>query len=455
MTHTTDEVHEFLEAASAPLEGGHASGTLERAEALLAAHPDLAGSDICTAAVLGDDAAVRRFLAATPGLASAKGGPHGWDPLTYLCFSRYLKLDRARSGGFVRAATALLDAGADANSGWFEPNHQPKPTFESVLYGAAGIAHHAPLTQLLLERGGDPNDDETPYHTPESYDNDALKVLVESGKVSADNLVMMLIRKHDWHDLDGARYLLERGADPNHQRHWGFTALHHAIARDNRVEIITLLLDHGADPLRAQDGRTAVAMAARRGRSDILALFRSRGVSLELDGIDRLLAACALDDGAAIEAIQGREPRLVTELLALDGKVLAEFAGNGNTAGVRRLLDLGVKPGAVFESGDGYWEIAPRSTALHVAAWRMRPDTLKVLLARGAPVEAQDGRGRTPLALAVSACVDSYWAERRTPESVAVLLAAGARAQDIAYPTGYAEVDVLLHANRTTPGATG
>src|SRR5438093_2246434 len=32
-----------------------------------------------------------------PGSAAAKGGPRGWDALTHLCFSRYLKLDRARS----------------------------------------------------------------------------------------------------------------------------------------------------------------------------------------------------------------------------------------------------------------------------------------------------------------------------------------------------------------------
>ena len=114
----------------------------------------------------------------------------------------------------------------------------------------------------------------------------------------------MLIRKHDWHDLDGVAYLLDHGADPNHQRHWGFTALHHAIARDNQIEIITLLMDHGADPQRAQEGRTAVAMAARRGRGDILKLFQDRGTSMALDGVDRLIAACALDDDAAIDAIR-------------------------------------------------------------------------------------------------------------------------------------------------------
>ena len=43
------------------------------------------------------------------------------------------------------------------------------------------------LTRLLLERGADPNDDdETPYHAPETYNNEAAQaVLVESGKLNA------------------------------------------------------------------------------------------------------------------------------------------------------------------------------------------------------------------------------------------------------------------------------
>src|SRR2546425_89198 len=156
-------------------------GSLEHAEAILAAHPEVASSDIHTAAILGDDAAVRRFLELDPRTATAKGGPLGWDALTHLCFSRYLRLDRARSDGFVRAATALLDAGASANTGWYEMNHRPDPEWESALYGAAGVAHHADLTRLLLERGADPNDEETPYHAPETYDNGVLQALVDSG----------------------------------------------------------------------------------------------------------------------------------------------------------------------------------------------------------------------------------------------------------------------------------
>ena len=452
MTSPADPILAFLEAACVPRDTWHATGTLERAELLLAAHPEVASSDIYTAAVLGDDATVRRFLATDPLLSTAKGGPYGWDALTHLCFSRYLKLDRSRSDGFLRAATALLNAGASPNTGWFEGNHEPNPVWESALYGAAGVAHHAPLTRLLLERGADPNDDETPYHAPESYDNGALQVLVESGKLTGDNLAVMLIRKHDWHDGVGVEYLLDHGADPNHQRRWGFTALHHGIARDNQLEIIALLLDHGADPSRMQDGLTAVAMAARRGRRDLLELFEQRRVSLPLDGVDRLIAACARSDTAAINTIRQREPVLVEQLLSMGGRLLSEFAGNGNAAGVGNLLDLGVGADAEFEEGDGYWGVAPRSTALHVAAWRMRHDTVRLLLARGAPVEARDGANRTPLALAVRACVDSYWMERRTPESVAALLATGASPASVAYPSGYDEVDALLRRHGAVPG---
>src|SRR5260370_39876729 len=108
-------------------------GSLDRSEAILAAHPEIAGSDIHTAAILGDDAAVRRFLELDPANATAKGGPRGWAALTHLCFSNYLRLDRARTDSFVRAATALLDAGASANTGFFEENHKPQPPLESML----------------------------------------------------------------------------------------------------------------------------------------------------------------------------------------------------------------------------------------------------------------------------------------------------------------------------------
>ena len=438
----------FIDAAGPPRDA-HTSGTLARAEAIRAAHPEVERESIHTAAILGDDAGVRDFLARNPEDATASGGPRGWDALTCLCFSRYLRLDRERAEGFLRAATALLDAGASAMTGWWEPSHQPAPEWESALYGAAGIAHDAALTRLLLEHGADPNDNETVYHTPESYDNDAMKVLVETGRLTPENLALLLIRKHDWHDRDGVAWLLEHGADPRAHRWRGIGPLHHALARDNSLEIITLLLDHGAEPTQASRGSTGVALAARAGRRDVLELFRRRGVDLHLDGADALIAACAMDDTAAVRAIADRQPALVAEVRANASRLLAAFAGTGNAEGIGQLLDLGIDAATRMAEGDGYWDIAAGSTALHVAAWRARPDTVTLLLARGAPVDARDGHGRTPLALAVRACVDSYWVERRSPESVQALLRAGASVRGVPHPSGYDEVDALLAAAAT------
>jgi ankyrin repeat protein len=453
----SNPVAAFIEAACVPRDAPHSSGTLERAEAILAAHPDVASSSIYTAAILGDVVGVRRFLAIDARNATTKGGPYGWDALTHLCFSRYLRMERARSKGFLAAAKALLDAGASANTGWMETSHEPQPEWESAIYGAAGIAQNPELTRLLLERGADPNDGETPYHVVETYDNKVMKILVESGKLNDTSMTTLLLRKADWHDFEAIKWLLEHGADPNRATQWGRTAFHHAVLRDNSSVIIEELLGHGADPklvaerpdLRLRDGlgMSAVAMAARRGRGDLLELMERRSIPIELQGVERLVAACARNDSAKVQAIAAEEPGLVRVLVAQGGKLLAEFAGVGNTDGVRQLLDLGVDVNALTEDGDPYFDIARNSTALHSAAWRARPSTVRLLTERGAKVNVLDGKGRTALALAVRACVDSYWKVRRTPESVQILLEAGATVDGVEFPCGYAPVDELLKAH--------
>jgi len=394
------------------------------------------------AASRGDAATVRRLLAAEPGLARQRDAVNGWDPLTHLCFAEGLRRDPARAAAYLDAARALLDAGANANTGFMKGE-----VFETVLYGAAGIAHDAPLTALLLAHGADPNDDEVTYHTPETHDNAALRALLASDRLTADSLAAMLLRKCDWHDDEGVALLLERGADPNRPTRWGYTALHQAIRRDNRIAIVARLLDDGADPAIEAHGRSGMARAAWDGRADVLRLFLERGSRLALRGAEQLIAACALDDADLVRGF-AHDPALVTAVLDRQAEVLGEFAGIGNTAGLAHLLNLGADIDAASADDDGYWRLAAGSTALHVAAWRMRHDTVRFLIARGAPLDGRDAEGRTALMLAVRACVDSHWQGARSPESVAALLDAGASADGVSLPTGYGAIDELLAAAR-------
>ncbi len=444
-----DPVAAFIEAACTPL-NWHSSVTLDEAETILARYPHVTTASVYSAAILAEEAAVRAWLARDPACATAEGGPRGWDALTHLCFSRYLRLDRSRSDAFVRTARVLVDAGADANTGWIElidhPN--PRPVLESAIYGAAAIAQHMELTRLLLERGADPNDEETPYHVAETQDNSVLKILLESGKLNEQSLGTLLLRKCDWHDSEGVRLVLEHGADPNRITNWGHAALHQAVRRDNDLKIIEYLLDYGGDPsLPNREGNSAIAIAARRGRADALDVFERRGAPMARTGLDALLAACARDQKEAIGSLTEAEPHLRAQLIAHEGILLAGFAGVGNLPGIRNLLHLGVSPSALDREGDGYFGIARQSTALHVAAWRAWPEVVKEMIVRGAPVNALDGQGRTALQLAVKACVDSYWTHRRSPDSVRALLEAGASTDGIELPTGYDEVDTLLRGS--------
>jgi ankyrin repeat protein len=298
---------------------------------------------------------------------------------------------------------------------------------------------------LLLEFGADPNDGETPYHVPETYDNTVMEILLESGKLTELSKSWLLTRKADWHDYAGMKMALDYGADPNLIPHWGNSALQHAVARDDQIEILRLLVERGADPFlpNAKDGRSALQMAARRGRGDFFRVLEEMGVDAMLDGADRLIAACARGDGACATAMAGAEPEFREALLAEGGELLGGFAGVGNTEGVRCLLDLGVPVEALYP-GDAFFDRAKDATALHVAAWHGWPETMRLLIERGTPLDARDGKGRTALQLAVKACTNSYWKDRRRPEWIEVLLEAGASTEGIQVPTGYPEGDLVL-----------
>lgn len=404
-------------------------GPLDEAEAQLAKEPELPFGDIHVAAILGDYPQVRELLAADPALALRTAPPYGGTALVYLCLSKYLR--RGPTADFIRAATALLDAGADPNAGFTAGDD--RGDFETALYGAAGVAHNADLTRLLIERGADPTDGEVVYHSPESDDLGALKVIVETGRLSPVDLSLMLIRKHDWHDPDGVKYLLEHGADPNVP--WGnLFPIHQAVKRDNGPKMIAMLLDHGADPYRQTDGLTAIARAAREGRRDLLELFAARGFDTTLTGVDGFIKDC----------VMGKPVAANDALKALGGTLLTRFAGSGNVKGIEALLDSGIDVNTPFMEGDLYFGIPPGSLPIHVAAWKAYAGTVPLLLARGAAVDIPDANGQTPLLLAVKAATQSYWTWRRTTEGIDALLMAGAALKGVKYPTGYEEADRII-----------
>ena len=127
-----DLIAKFIDAAVSDL---------RRAEEMLAAYPQIADAGFYVALVLGNADGVERALAETPELATSRGGPRNWEPLLYVCFSRF--------GDMVETARVLLRHHADANAAYTPEDLPDNPL--SCLYAATGLNNNPALAHALLE----------------------------------------------------------------------------------------------------------------------------------------------------------------------------------------------------------------------------------------------------------------------------------------------------------------
>ena len=84
---------------------------------------------------------------------------------------------------------------------------------------------------------------------------------------------------------DIAQYLLEQGMDPNHMSWHRLTLLHH-MAASGELEKARLLLDHGADldPIDLEYQSTPLGVAVRFGRPELVTLLLERGADPDTAG---------------------------------------------------------------------------------------------------------------------------------------------------------------------------
>ncbi|MDA2890576.1 hypothetical protein PDG61_06620 [Mycolicibacterium sp. BiH015] len=249
---------------------------------LLAAAPELVNDHIWAAAAANDPDALARQLAAG-ATVTEKGGPLGWEPLLYLCYSRSpaTSLDQT-----LAAATLLLDAGADPDAGYLWRGMSTPFTALTGVFGEGELGPRrqprhpfaADLASLLLERGAHPVDQQALYNRMFRRDNSHLELLFAHGLADAgpspwerrlgeamETRAQMWRRQISWaaehgfserlsmlarHGVDTAGVAVavaDLPADPDILDDNGATALHHA-AWDGDLELIDRLLDAGADP---------------------------------------------------------------------------------------------------------------------------------------------------------------------------------------------------------------
>lgn len=326
------------------------------ARRMLAERPELAGESIFTAAAVGDVAAARRWLDGDPGLANRQGGPHRWEPLLYLAYSR---VDSTAPGhSTLEVARLLLERGADPAAGFLWDGLTSPFT---VLTGAFGGGEGAPpphqfrleLAELLLSAGADANDSQTLYNCGLQPDGDEhLRLLLRHGLGRGDGGV--------W----------PRRLGPTHPTPAQLLQdeLIKAVQHD-RADRVRLLLDHGADP----DGvGTAHPVFGGHSARELSTMY-GHGYFVVDDPVLRFLGACMRADEDAIDA------DFTAAAIARRPQHLITAAALGRTAAVRLMAGLG------FDV-----HLMRRGTALHEAAFEGHLDTVRALVELGADPDLED-----------------------------------------------------------------
>ncbi|MDR1275143.1 MAG: ankyrin repeat domain-containing protein, partial [Candidatus Accumulibacter sp.] len=284
--------------------------------------------------------------------------------------------------------------------------------------------------RLLLEAGADPNGASGPR-----------------GKTPLQQAAF-------YRNIDAARMLLDAGANPALTGRTRESALDIAVGRE-AYDLAMLLLEAGG---LTNDGRGALYALARNTTTDI-ALTRKLVVAV---GAESEAAADAVADSvrhgntATVRTLLdagARGPDTVTTMNAALFAAVTEHPNNARAPRdkpeiVALLLERGANPGARFSASDfGPEEVRRRwssrfgnvwgaveASVLHMAASHGLTQTVALLLAAGAPADATDRRGQTPLYWASSygsLSEDAY--NRGRPErlaacadAAALLLKAGA-----------------------------
>jgi ankyrin repeat protein len=200
-------------------------------------------------------------------------------------------------------------------------------------------------------------------------------------------------------DMEKTRVLLAHGADVNAQSDDARTPLMIAAGRPGNIALVKLLLDHGAEPnptANPPGESSPLIQAALAADPDSMQLLMSRGADLKSPGAGGVALAMALTQGCAkcVDLVLKTNPGKGDFTGALQG--VATFADAGT---VRMLLDRGADVNAFDPTG--------RTALQYAAASELLPvDVVKLLIERGADINARvkheqsKDSGLTPLDLA-------------------------------------------------------
>lgn len=352
----------------------------QRAADMLQVNPDLASTDIWTAACAGNADTVRQLLADDPTLLDQRGGYFDWEPLLYACYSR---LDE---GSTLEVARVLIEAGANPNAHYMWAGQYRF----TALTGAFGEGEMGPVNQpehrdcqalakLLLQAGAHPNDSQALYNRMFTEGSKVLELLLKYGLAAND--------RNNW-------LLEEDGQLIEHPEETLFYQLRYAL-KNHHVGRAKLLIDHGTklddDP---DTGQSLYEIAVLRGHPDLADYLVDFGARKpDLTAVDRLASALAAGDERAARTLLQTDPDLVRKTEEKYPSLVIDAAASNQLDAVRAMANVGLSVNRLTHR-------AP----LHEAAWSNHLKMVQLLIGCGADTGARDQHyAATPLQFAQTA----------------------------------------------------
>ena len=206
----------------------------------------------------GDVSRLQALLATNPGLANVRND-RGHSPVLIAQYHRRpeavaallaagpdLDIFDAASVGRTERVAELLDRDPSLLNAYSSDGFYP--------LGLAAFFAHPDTVRLLVSRGAD-----------------VAQVARNPMKVQP------LHAAAAGRSFEAVQLLVDAGAPVNGKQEKGWAPLHEAVRQGN-VELVRYLLAHGADPkLQNDEGTSAIGLAAKEERHDILKLLKGQG----------------------------------------------------------------------------------------------------------------------------------------------------------------------------------